>query len=255
MVLYTLLALYVLIQFYKYQFDLNLQGGYQMYFSAIVVTIIISLFMHGRSFLFHWKETAVRAERFQKESMKSKYESLKNQVNPHFLFNSLNALTNLVYEDRDQAAKFIKQLSQVYRYVLDTRDQEVVAKDDELEFLNSYLFLQQIRFENNLQVKIELQDVETHFPPLVLQMLIENAIKHNVVSTESPLVVQIYGDNGFVIVENSLKKKTVMKDESPGVGLENIKMRYEFLSSHKVLVEQNGQSFMVKLPVIKLTEK
>jgi LytS/YehU family sensor histidine kinase len=153
------------------------------------------------------------------------------------------------------AAKFIKQLSQVYRYVLDTRDQEVVAKDDELEFLNSYLFLQQIRFENNLQVKIELQDVETHFPPLVLQMLIENAIKHNVVSTESPLVVQIYGDNGFVIVENSLKKKTVMKDESPGVGLENIKMRYEFLSSHKVLVEQNGQSFMVKLPVIKLTEK
>ena len=254
MVVYTLLALYILLQFYRYQFGITLGSGYQMYFSTIVITVVISLFMHGKSFLASWKESAIEAERFQKEYMRSKYETLKNQVNPHFLFNSLNALTNLVYEDRDQAARFIKQLSQVYRYVLDTRDREIVTKEEELEFLEAYLFLQQIRFDKNLQVKINLNDLQTSFPPLVLQMLIENAIKHNIISSESPLAIRIYGEDGFVVVENSLKKKKVNGEESPGVGLENIKMRYQFLSDREVRVEETNQHFVVRLPVISIVE-
>ena len=170
----------------------------------------------------------------------AKYESLKSQVSPHFLFNSLNALTNLVYEDQDKAAKFIKQLSEVYRYVLDTRDKEVVSMEEEKNFLNSYLFLQQIRFGDKLKLEVNLDETRSRIAPLVLQMLVENAIKHNVISEENPLHINIYVKDGFIVVENNLQKKSVMLDESPGIGLDNIAKRYEFLSDKKVEVIEEG---------------
>ncbi len=112
--------------------------------------------MHGRSFLNNWRQAEMNSIELQKESMRSQYDSLKNQVNPHFLFNSLNALTNLIYDDQDKAAKFVKQLSEVYRYVLETQNKEVVPLADELKFLNSYLFLQQIRFGDKLKLEIHV---------------------------------------------------------------------------------------------------
>lgn len=243
---YTLAAVVLLKELFAYFLD---DFTTSVLFS-VIITVLISLFLHGRSFLLSWRDAAKDAEKLQKENAIARYESLKNQVNPHFLFNSLNALTNLVYEDPDKAVKFIKQLSEVYRYVLDTRHREVVSLQEELYFLESYLFLQQIRFGNNLKTQIEVTTVTGKIPPLALQMLIENAIKHNVVSSEDPLLVTIIERNGFVVVENNLRKKNVIDKDSSALGLENICKRYEFLSDKKVSIVQSADAFTVALPII-----
>ncbi len=178
------------------------------------------------------------------------YESLRNQVNPHFLFNSLNALTNLVYEDQDKAARFIKQLSEVYRYVLETRNQEVVPLADELKFLESYLFLQRIRYGQKLQIEINLSGVNTQVAPLAIQMLIENAIKHTVIAEQEPLHIRIFCEGQWIIVSNNLNPKNVLPEESAGVGLDNIRKRYAFLGQQGVIVEKKNNEFVVRLPFI-----
>jgi len=222
---------------------------YIVYFS-LIITFLISLFLHGREFLLRWRAAAIEAERFQKESVKAQYESLRNQVNPHFLFNSLNALTNLVYEDQDKAARFIKQLSEVYRYVLETRNQEVVPLAEELAFLESYLFLQRIRYGQKLQVEIGLSGVHTHVAPLAIQMLIENAIKHTVIAEQEPLHIRIFNDGHWIVVTNNLNPKSVLPEESAGVGLDNIRKRYAFLGQQEVIVEKKNKEFVVRLPLI-----
>ncbi|NOT76727.1 MAG: histidine kinase [Cyclobacteriaceae bacterium] len=217
---------------------------------SLILTFLVSLFLHGREFLIRWKQSAVREEQLQKENVRSQYESLKNQVNPHFLFNSLNALTNLVYEDQDKAARFIKQLSEVYRYVLDTREKEVVPLEDELKFIDAYLFLQKIRFGEKLKVEINLSGVQSSVAPLAMQMLLENAIKHNVVSEDNPLTLKLYSEENFIVIENSILKKNSLPEPTSGLGLQNIKRRYEFLSNTKVEISDSGDKFIVRLPII-----
>lgn len=251
MIGYTLAAVYFLAFFYRFVFNFDVGSGIGgTLLSTIIITVVISMFMTGRSFLVHWKQAAVDAEASKRETINARYESLKSQVNPHFLFNSLNALTSLVYENQDKAAKFIKQLSEVYRYVLDTRGKEVVPLQDELKFLNSYLFLQQIRFGDKLKVNVRLSGINTVVAPLALQMLLENAIKHNVISEEVPLHIDIYSEDSFIIVENSLQKKNILEEDSHRLGLENIRRRYEFLSKVRVEVTNSGVSFAVRLPFI-----
>lgn len=249
-VAYSISSVYLLIRFYEWWFNANFGDYFLVLLPAITITIIITLFMHGRSFLLKWKQSVVDAEQLKHETVTARYESLKSQVNPHFLFNSLNALTNLVYENQDLAVKFIKQLSEVYRYVLDTRDRELVSADAELKFLESYIFLQKIRFGDNLNIDVQLAGIKTSFPPLVLQMLIENAIKHNEISSEHPLTIRIYGKENFVVIENNLRKKKILKEDSPGIGLSNISSRYEFLSSKKVEIHNGDGKFTVKLPML-----
>ena len=213
------------------------------------ITLIITVLLTSRTFLLNWRQTAIDAEKFQRESAVAKFESLRNQVNPHFLFNSLNALTNLVYEDQDKAVTFIKQLSDVYRYLLETRDKEIVPLADEEKFLKSYLFLQQIRFGEKLNLAVSLDSKHIMMPPLVLQMLVENAIKHNEISEDHPLYIKIYSDADFIIVENNIQKKKNLVEDSPGVGLNNICKRYEFLTDRKVEIHQDDK-FIVRLPAI-----
>jgi LytS/YehU family sensor histidine kinase len=245
---FTLLSIYILSMTFELIFGVHLSQN--VYFS-IIITLIVSLFLHGRAFLINWRKTNIDAERLQKENIAAKYETLKSQVNPHFLFNSLNALTNLVHEDPDKAVKFIKQLSEVYRYVLDTREKEMVPLEEEIRFLRSYLFLQQIRFGSKLKVELNIQDHgHIRIAPLALQMLLENAIKHNVVSEDDPLLIKVYSDNHYIIVENNIQKKMTRGEPSIGVGLENICKRYEFLSNTKVEVIQDQYTFLVKLPVL-----
>lgn len=250
MTVYTIGAVFGVI--YAFHFAFGFDVGDKFYgtlYSTILITLVITMFMTGRAFLLNWRESAVEAERLKKENMEAQYNSLRSQVNPHFLFNSLNALTNLVYQDQDKAVKFIKQLSTVYRYVLSTRDKEMVSLAEELEFLHSYLFLQQIRFGEKLKLHVDLNG-DGFVAPLVLQMLVENAIKHNIIADEQPLSIRIYKDETFVIVENNLQKKSIPTDESTGAGLENIKKRYSFLSSESVRVEDNEHSFKVSVPII-----
>ena len=263
-IFFTVLAIIIIIKAWELILDIRINDYSEVIVNALVVTFFISLFFHGRGFLLEWRRSAVAAERYQKESVAANYQSLKNQVNPHFLFNSFNALTNLVYEDQDKAAKFIKQLSDVYRYVLDTRDKEVVPIDEELKFLNSYSYLQQIRFGNKLNINVELNNPKARVAPLALQMLIENAIKHNITSEEDPLYIKVYFENEHIVVENNLQKKQTMsdyattpsgkRDDSAGVGLENIVRRYEFLSDKKVEIIENSNSFIVKLPALIASE-
>src|SRR5688572_13752301 len=213
-IVYTLIAVITaMIAFEKiFSFSFGNSFLWTIYFS-VIVTIIISLILHSREFLLRGRQATLDKEIHQKESIRAQYEALKSQVSPHFLFNSLNALTNLVYEDQDKAAKFIKQLSEVYRYVLDTRDKEVVPLEEESSFLKSYLFLQQIRFGDKLKLSIAIDDVKTKLPPLVLQMLIENAIKHNVIAEDSPLSIRVYSEGEYLVVENNLQRKQVMAEE------------------------------------------
>ena len=249
-VIFTILAIIGILKAWELVWDMEFNNYSDIIINSLMITFFISLFFHGRGFLMAWKKAAVDAERYQKESMSATYESLKSQVNPHFLFNSLNALTNLVYEDQEKAVNFIKQLSEVYRYVLDTRDREVVSLDEEIRFLKSYAYLQQIRFGSKLSIELSLDGVKSMVAPLALQMLIENAVKHNEVSEENPLMVKVYVEGKFIVVENNLQRKSRLGETSSGFGLENIQKRYEFLSGDKVIVEQTDSKFSVKLPII-----
>lgn len=244
--IYTTAALHLMGYIYLLAFGVNFTPG-AMY--SIIVTMFITLFMQGRSFLLNWKQSVIDSEKLKKETIAAQYESLKNQVNPHFLFNSLNALTNIV-ADNQQAVKFIKQLSEVYRYVLETRDREVVSISEELDFLRSYLYLQQMRFGGKLRVNIGVEGREMSVPPLALQMLIENAIKHNIVSEEDPLSIDIRDDGRHIVVENNIQRKSSSSEPSTGIGLENISKRYAFLTKEPVQVSDTGNRFVVRLPVL-----
>ena len=249
-IIYSVIAAYVVATIFDVGFNLQASGAGQVYWT-VILAVGITLFMTSRSFLLNWKKSAIDAERLQKGGITARYENLKSQVNPHFLFNSLNALANLVYEDQEKAVKFIKQLSQVYRYVLDTRDREIVPIGEELDFLRSYVFLQQIRFGEKLRIDIDITDTDVFVTPLALQMLLENAIKHNVISEERPLIIKVYDGGEYVSVENNLQRKTHPLEPSSGMGLENIMKRYSILSDKDVEIIETADSFTVRLPCLK----
>lgn len=214
------------------------------------ITLLINVFFHGRGFLLSWRQTSLDMQKLKTEQVFTQFQSLKNQVNPHFLFNSLNALSSLVYEDQDKAVSFIRKLSQVYRYVLDQKDSELVKVEDELDFMENFIFLQQIRFGENLSVSVIKNSTDGYLPPLALQLLVENAIKHNVISEKDPLSISIEIGGDFCIVSNSIKEK--LHKDSTGIGLENLRARYEYLSTRKLEIENDGKEFVVKLPVLQL---
>lgn len=254
-IIYTPAAVFGLYFLGNLLFNINMNGIITTVLISIGITFVISFFMNAAEFLRNWKKAALDTEKLKKEQMASKYESLKNQVNPHFLFNSLNALTNLVYEDQDMAADFIRKLSKVYRYVLDNQSKEVVPLETELAFVNSYLFLQRIRFDDKLKVNIDVKGYEkTMIPPIALQMLFENAIKHNTIAEEEPLTIDVYVENEkMLVIKNNLQKKNIPIEESAGVGLKNVQARFEFLSQTKVDIIETDTEFIVKLPLLSFT--
>ena len=246
---YTVAMTYIIVYSANTIFKLQIGAVSTTIYMSMGITLVISLVLTSRSFLLNWRQTAIDAEKFKQESTVAKFESLRNQVNPHFLFNSLNALTNLVYEDPDKAAKFIKQLSEVSRYLLETREKEVVRLSEEEKFLKAYLYLQSIRFGGKLTITVSLNDDDCMVAPLALQMLVENAIKHNEISEEHPLHIRLFMEPDFVVVENNLQPKRILDEKSPGIGLDNICKRYEFLTDKKVQVKETG-TFAVRLPKI-----
>ena len=216
----------------------------------------INLFLNSINaivfYMSQLKQSQIEAEKFKKQSMEARFEALKNQINPHFLFNSFNVLSNLVYKDPDTSSDFIQQLSKVYRYLLKYQEQKVVKVKDELEFLKSYIYLLTIRFDENLFIKNNLAP-DTHalyIAPASLQLLIENAIKHNIVSNKKPLIIDIFSeDDNYLVVKNNIQPKNV-QESSTSVGLKNIIKRYEFISDKKVVVEKTEEAFLVKVPLI-----
>lgn len=217
------------------------------------IAFVLTFIVISRSFLMEWRKAAIETEQLKTERFAQQYQSLKDQLNPHFLFNSLNVLSNLVYENPDTAAKFIRQLSGIYRYVLEVQQEELVTLQQELNFANNYLSLQKIRFEDGLQYHIEVDQGKAGFlPPLSLQLLLENAIKHNIASVAQPLKIEILLTGNVLIVKNNLQLKSSISDESTGIGLSNISKRYELLSAQNISVDNSAESFIVKLPLLKI---
>jgi len=226
---------------------------------TIGFTFRVNLFLHSINAIIFYNNrlrlTQVEAESLKKKNLEARFEALRNQINPHFLFNSLNVLSTLVYKDADTSAKFIEQLSKVYRYLLYYQEKKVVSVDEELEFLKSYIYLLSIRFEDNLSIEIDVDEKvhERFIAPASLQLLIENAIKHNIVSGKRPLYIKIYVDKDMIIVENNLQLKE-LKEPSTSVGLKNIEERYQFISKESIKVYRNEAAFKVGVPLIKLAE-
>jgi len=222
--------------------------------SPMIIAFIFMALFTTRSWLLEWKKSATEAEKLRTEMMASQYQSLKDQLNPHFLFNSLNVLSNLVYEDPDRSAAFILKLSKIYRYVLEVQQEELVALEKELEFAKNYLELQKIRFDSNLVFSIKASGSKTLLlPPLSLQLLLENAIKHNEASRENPLFIQIIQQESELWITNTFQPKKNLNEESTGIGLANIRKRYELLSDQEMQVIQTADEFIVKLPLLKLS--
>jgi sensor histidine kinase YesM len=192
--------------------------------------------------------------KLQKANADAQFETLKSQLNPHFLFNTLSTLSSLVSsaDGADKAKNFIGEFSRIFRYVLDIRSKDVVPLAEELTFVKSYLYLQEVRFGIGLKAKINIDETFLNHvvPPLAVQILAENAIKHNVVSKESPLLLEIYTEGCFLIIKNNLQKKHVTEVESTRMGIANLKERYSLLSSLELEIIETNEHFIVKLPLL-----
>ncbi len=223
----------------------------QYYLFPLLFTAIVSLVFHLIYFYKALQERKVTEQKIIAGTASAKFESLKNQIDPHFLFNSLNVLTSLIDEDPEKAQKFTTSLSKIYRYVLEQKDKELVSLEEELSFAVTYMNLLKMRFENSLEYQVpqELKLSEAKVVPLSLQLLLENTVKHNVLSEARPLKIKIYQENGYLVVENNFQKKEVLGNRN-GVGLQNIVNRYALVTQRKVLIEKNAEKFAVKLPIL-----
>ena len=221
------------------------------YFVASICTFFILLIVHFIYLYKGFQENKVKQQKIIAGTANAKFESLKNQIDPHFLFNSLNVLSSLIEENPENAQRFTTSLSKIYRYVLEQKDKELVSVEEELAFAKTYMNLLKMRFENSLFYELPTTNLnpEAKVVPLSLQLLLENTVKHNVVSEQRPLNIRIFMEGDYLAIQNDYQKKEVLQDRK-GVGLQNIINRYGIITSRKVLIEQNEQTFTVKIPVL-----
>lgn len=221
------------------------------YLVTIIITFVVTLAFHAFYLYKAYQETRLKEQKIIAGTANAKFESLKNQIDPHFLFNSLNVLSSLIEENPENAQRFTTSLSKIYRYVLEQKDKELVTVSEELAFAKTYMNLLKMRFENSITFELpeNFDNSDAKVVPLSLQLLLENTIKHNVVSENKPLHIKIYIKDNFLVVENNLQKKEVLQDRK-GVGLQNIVSRYAILSERKVLIDENKEAFAVYLPIL-----
>jgi hypothetical protein len=193
----------------------------------------------------------IQTARLQKDKTEIQYQNLINHLNPHFLFNSLTSLNSLITIDPKQASKFLKRLSLIYRYILQSKEKELVSLEEEIAFVQNYIDLQKSRFEEGLQISIQIPDTYAvlRIVPVTIQNLLENAIKHNVIEDESPLMIFIYGEDDYLIVENNLQKKHYV-ETSNKQGLTSLQTLYYYLSNRKLEIIETAEKFIVKIPLL-----
>lgn len=220
--------------------------------SFLLLTLIITIY-ESKYLAHQLRLSQLEKEQLVKENISSQLEGLRNQVNPHFLFNSLNTLSSIISEDQEKAIRFVSKMSKVYRYILEIKDKKVVSLREEFDFLESYTFLLKERFGENIQISINIPEaqMDNYIVPLSLQILFENAIKHNVISKMHPLVLEVYvNEEQKLVVKNNFQKKNVI-ETSTKVGLQNIKNRYRFFTDTPVEIISTLQHFIVMLPLLK----
>ncbi len=228
---------------HKEEFDIT-----NFFVSVIVIgcTLIIRLIYQKQNY-------ELENEKLRTESLQSQYESLKNQVSPHFLFNSLTAMKTLIRESPDLAGKYVDHLSLVLRYTLQSNEKRLVTLREEMEFTDSYLFLIKMRYDTNLVIEIEIEESKTHLqlPPLTLQTLVENAIKHNEISKRNPLTIFIKTSNAdTLIVRNRIQEK-LTREDGTGIGLANLSKQYQLLGNRSIQIIQQNNEFIVEVPILK----
>ena len=197
-----------------------------------------------------WQEALAQAQKLREERLTFKYETLRNQVNPHFLFNSLNTLSSLVRTNADLAEKFIQKLSSIYRYVLENREVDLIDLTLELDFVKDYFYLQQIRDDDKIEMSVDIREPERYrILPMSVQLLVENALKHNSATREKPLYISIFLEKDAIIVKNNLQNKLTIEPSSK-IGLKNLAERVKFTTRKELQVTETAVEFKVSLPLI-----
>lgn len=227
--------------------------GYQLKWAVAALMIggyvVVDI---GTELLRKWRDSLADSERFQKENVQTRLDTLKSQINPHFLFNSLNTLSGLIHEDPEKASSFLRKISGVYRHILEARDKDLIPLEDELRIANDYIDLIHVRFEGSVEVLVEVEPTarSLRVVPLCLQMLMENAIKHNRASNEEPLHISIRTEAAqWLVVENNRQERRSL-EVSTKVGLRNIKARLAHVTTRPMEVIENSERFTVRLPLI-----
>jgi len=216
----------------------------------------VSLFLHTLNAIFFYvnayKTKQLEAEELKRINTQAQLQSIKNQVNPHFLFNNLNVLSSLVMTDNPDANKFIEEFSTVYRHILNSQEKELIELRTELDYIKPYIFLLQKRFPDSISIVLDIPESyqNWYIVPVALQMLIENAIKHNIVSRAKPLQVSITVKGEQLIVKNNLQIKSQV-EHSMQIGLQNITQRYRIITGKTININKDQNSFSVSLPLIR----
>ncbi len=228
-------------------------GSFRMHLSINMIAVVfIYAFIITLNFYQLILEKSAFAEKLQQEFAQVRLQALKSQVNPHFLFNSLSVLSSLVRTDAVSSEKFIAQLARAYRYILEQKDTELVTLKEELDFLDAYFYLLQIRFDNKVLLKknIPVSSCELYLPPLTLQMLVENAVKHNAMSVSDPLIIQVNSiDHSVQVINNTSRREEDVI--STGIGLDNIRKRISYLTDQQISILETAKTFSVNIPLIK----
>lgn len=254
---FSLIILNILYYFAKTEVtEAPPDAGQYIFLNIIGIALIIpaiSVFF-GIRFLRALQQSEIEIEKIQKENARSQMMSMRNHLDPHFLFNNLNILSSLIDHDIETSKKYLEKFAEVYRVILKSEMSDLTMASDELEMLSSYIYLLQIRFENNINVNIDIQNQDFALPPLSLQLLVENAIKHNITSRDRPLKISIERKGDFLCVCNNYQPKPYAPARKEGTGLENIKTRYAFFTDKQVEVTQTEELFCVNLPILIIEE-
>ena len=220
---------------------------------TLLITYLITCIHEAWFFYTQWNVSLIKAQALEKENIQSQYETLKSQVNPHFLFNTLNTLTTLIEENPKAAVDYVGKTSDFLRSILSMKDKEVISLEEEMKIIQTFYHLQKERFADNLNLTVQLtpESLTGNIPPLSLQMLVENAIKHNIISSDHPLTIIISDHKrNTILVSNNLQKKKI-EHLSNGIGLQNIRKRYHYLSGNMVEINETAERFEVILPLLK----
>lgn len=214
---------------------------------GVVIFVPVFSIYFSLHFLRHWRKTELEMTRYQKETIRSQLDSLKNHLDPHFLFNNLNILASLIDKDKDASKEFIHKFAEVYRSILKSKADDLIPLSDEMSFIESYVYLVKTRFDDNVQFNIDVNSYSKMLPPLTIQMLVENAIKHN----SMPLIVTIKQDGpDYLLISNTLNRTE--RENSSGTGISNIKKRYSHFTDKPVQVSEEDGKFEVRIPLLEI---
>jgi LytS/YehU family sensor histidine kinase len=255
-VIYTVLIQVVLEIILFYSLDLHPSGAPPIDWMACIIVSLFPLLLmlavyEGVYFFERWKESIRHSEALALANVQSQFEALKKQLDPHFLFNSLNTLAYLIDLENEPAQEYLSRLADVYRYVLETRGQTTVSLEEELAFLDDYLYLNQVRFRDNLQLEKELSPASRRrqVPALSLQLLVENAIKHNIISPDQPLSIRIVEEGDSLRIENNKQTRPSL-GYSSRLGLKNLQEQYGLLTARPLKISDEATRFSVTIPLL-----